>query len=352
MDLKQRIAAFVQLGKFLSDFAEAKEWQGYEHGVSKSDFEAFTALIHQVHHHNGWFSEEKVRKALGDWSGLLTQKNLEKWTSAYPELNNTGGNKCVALIMAGNIPLVGFHDLLSVLISGNSALVKLSSDDDLLIPFLTDYLIQHIDPRFSGKVKYSKGKLENFDAVIATGSDNSSRYFEHYFSSWPHIIRKNRTSVAVLSGLETEEQLKALGHDIFDYYGLGCRSISKVFIPRDFDLDRLFGAIYSFKDVIHHKKYANNFDYHKALYLMNRDQLLENGFLLVKEDEGLHSPLGTLFVERYTSYDEVENKLSGLEEKIQCRVGTGGIPFGDAQRPALWVYADGVDTMKFLIGLQ
>jgi len=352
IDIKQRVAAFVQLGKFLSEFRENQSWKDYRNGVSQSESQAFNLLISQLHIYNGWFTEEMVRKAIGEWALVLQKDNLEKWVERYPLLKEQTSSKTIAIIMAGNIPMVGFHDLLTVLMSGNNVLIKLSSDDDKLIPFIITHLVNEIEPLLKDKIRFAEGKLENFDAVIATGSDNSSRYFEYYFGKYPHIIRKNRTSVAFLTGNETEEELQLLGNDVFDYFGLGCRNVSKIFIPADFDLDRFFKAVYSFKDLINHKKYGNNYDYNKAVYLMNRDNLLENGFLLLKEDKSLHSPLAMLFYERYENPEKVNQWIDNNREKIQCVVGKNGIPFGTSQSPQLWDYADGVDTMQFLTGLN
>lgn len=349
MELKQRIDAFVQLGKVLGQCAGSKEWSGYTHGVSQSDFDSFSQLLNQVYLQNGWFTEENVRKACLEWSRALSKENLEQWTSAYSDLNGNEKLKTIALIMAGNIPMVGFHDLVCVLISGNKALIKMSSEDDRLVPWILTYLVVHIEPEFASRIKFASGKLEDFSAVIATGSDNTMRYFEKYFGTYPHIFRGNRTSVAVLDGSETEEELNALGHDIFDYFGLGCRNVSKLFIPKDFDLDRFFGAIYSFHPIVQHKKYANNYDYNKAIMMMNQDDLIENGFLLVKEDKRLHSPLGALYVERYTDLNKVTEKLKSDENEIQCVVSKSNIPFGKSQSPELWDYADHVDTLKFLL---
>jgi hypothetical protein len=350
MELKQRIAAFVQLGKFLSSFEKDAPWPGYDLGITASEYDVFNGLVKTVHLYNGWFTEENVRKSLFEWGNALSEANLEKWLSAYA-LPERSSPKTVALILAGNIPLVGFHDVLAVLISGNKVLIKLSSDDDRLIPAVLEVLIKDIQPEFASYIQFASGKLEAFDAVIATGSDNSARYFESYFGKYPHIIRSNRTSVAVLTGDESQEELKALGHDIFDYFGLGCRNVSKMFVPADFDLDRFFGAVFPFHSIIQHKKYANNYDYHKAIMLMNRDQLLENGFMLLKEDEQLHSPLGVLYYERYESAMDLDSKLQKLGNKLQVVVGKNYVPFGKSQSPALWDYADGVDTLQFIQNL-
>lgn len=252
--------------------------------------------------------------------------------------------------MAGNIPMVGFHDLLCVLISGHSAIVKLSSDDKILLPAVIRSLSKY-EPKLAAKVSFAQGLLSGFDAVIATGSNNTSRYFEAYFGKYPNIIRKGRNSVAVLEGDETEEEMKLLAKDIFDYYGLGCRNVTKLYIPADFDLDRIFNGLFPFADIVNHNKYANNYDYHKSLWLLNREELLDNGFILLKEDTRIASPIGTLFYERYQDRSSLEELLASQMNQIQCVVGRSFLPFGQSQCPALNDYADGVDTMNFLQSL-
>ena len=253
--------------------------------------------------------------------------------------------------MAGNIPLVGFHDFLSVLLIGDHFVGKLSSNDNILLPFLAEELI-NIQPEFSNRIEFTKDRLPQFDKVIATGSNNTARYFEYYFKDKPHIIRKNRNSVAVLQGNETNEQLKALGEDIFQYFGLGCRNVSKLFVPKGYNFDVFFEAMYAYRDVINHHKYANNYDYNKAVYLMSSVKLLDNAFLLLKEDLNFSSPIGTLFYEFYSDEVQLQNRVKQEEENIQCIVGThkfSEVDFGKAQHPELTEYADGVDTIKFLI---
>ena len=253
--------------------------------------------------------------------------------------------------MAGNVPLVGFHDFLSVLISGHSVLVKQSSGDKHLLPFLARYLV-YVEPYFKGKIIFTEQKLENFDAVIATGSNNTARYFEFYFKNKPNIIRKSRNSVAVLTGNETEEQMQNLGDDVFKYFGLGCRSVSKLYVPKEYNFDAFFNGMYSKKDMINNAKYANNYDYNKAVYLMSEFDLLENGFLMIKEDESYSSPIATIFYEYYDNLIDLKIKLFEDKEKIQCIVGKGilenEINFGQTQNPKLWDYADGVNTLEFL----
>ena len=304
--------------------------------------------------HNGWFTEGNVNQALLGIVQMTDADKIQKWTSKYNLDQDRSQAKRIGIIMAGNIPMVGFHDLLCTLCAGHNAVVKLSSDDRVLLPFITDTLFE-IEPSLKDSVEYVE-RLENFDAVIATGSNNSARYFEYYFKNKPNIIRKNRNSIAVLDGSETKEELTEFGKDLFLFYGLGCRNVSKVFLPKDFDLNRIFGAIMGYEDVADNKKYANNYEYYKAIYLMNSDDLLENGFFLMKEDTSLYSPVSMLFYERYDDIKEVNSFIENESENIQCIIGKNEslparIDFGKSQLPELWDYADGVDTMDFLMRL-
>ena len=336
MTIESRIQALVQLGSLLNKHAESRGELG-----SKLELAINRASIY-----NGWFTPKNVRKALAGIVEMLSEVQLKAWSSAY-ELN---GEKRVAIIMAGNIPLVGFHDLLSVLISGHTAIVKMSSDDNQLLPIIVEAL-KTIEPNFADKIHFTEDKLENFDAVIASGSDNSARYFEHYFGKYPNIIRKSRSSVAVLDGSESEQELKGLANDVFQYFGLGCRSISKVFLPKDYDLNLLFNVFYGHKEVIENKKYGNNYDYNKAIYMMGQHDITENGFLIMKQETALKSPVSVLHYEFYDDLELVRRLVADYQEKIQCVTGRGFIPFGKAQCPALDDYADGVDTMAFLQSL-
>ena len=343
---------FIELGQFLSQFKNNSVIKN--DSVKNNDLflDRMVTLIQQSQSYNGWFTEENVYFSLESWSKALTEENLSKWIEKYDFSKIQPKN--VGLILAGNIPLVGFHDLLSVLICCHNAIVKLSSNDQQLIKFMVDYLVA-LDKRFLAKVKFIEGKLENFDAVIATGSNNTARYFEYYFSSKPNIIRKNRNSVAILTGNETKEELVALSEDIFRYFGLGCRNVSKLFIPKEYDFKLFFEAMFTQGDVIHYEKYANNYDYNKAVFLMSNFKLLDNEFLLLKEDEGYASPIGSLFYEKYDSLDVLHARLKNDEEKIQCIVSKNleshHIQFGKTQKPELWDYADNVDTLSFLINI-
>ncbi|MEZ2414178.1 acyl-CoA reductase [Muriicola sp. E247] len=341
--LEERLKAFVKLGDFLRSYKPGKKNLGRE-------YEELKAVLLQARLKNAWFTDDNLLYALSAWGELLSPDNLQAWTSSY-SIPENGGRK-IAIIMAGNIPLVGFHDLLSVLVSGHSAVVKMSSNDKVLLPFFMRKLIEY-EPQLEGKVEFSEGILKEYDAVIATGSDNTSRYFEYYFGHKPHIIRKNRNSVAVLQGDETKEQLQALGEDIFRYFGLGCRSVSKLFVPEEYDFKAFFEAIDSYLYLKDHHKYHNNYDYNKAVYLMSEFKFLDNDFLLLKQDEAYASPIGTVFYETYSSKSALSEKLTAQAEKIQCVVAEGitaeEVAYGHTQKPSLTDYADGVDTVEFLL---
>lgn len=339
MTFQQRVKAFLQLGRVLAEASEG--------GASKPVTEAYV--------YNQWFTEESQRKTFAAWAQVLTQSKLEKWLGVY-EIKEVTSPKTIAIVMAGNIPLVGFHDLLCVLLSGNRALVKMSSDDKVLSQWIIDELLR-IELGFNDFIIVADEQFpKGFDAVIATGSNNSNRYFEYYFRNYPGILRRNRNSVAILSGHETDEDMKKLAEDIFLYFGLGCRNVSKIYLPRGFNFEMLYENTHAFADYIHHNKYANNYTYHKAIWLMNQDVFLDNGFLLLKESESLASPLASVYYEYYDDMELLQQELANRQEEIQCVVSKtalpGSLPFGKAQYPELWDYADGKDTMQFLLELH
>lgn len=347
--IQNSISAFNSLGDFLRQFSSQKMEQ--KEGVKFNDifFDGFKHQLKLAQEHNSWFTKENLLFAIESWANALTDINLKTWVSNH-KLNPTTSKK-VAIIMAGNIPLVGFHDFLSVLISGHQVLVKQSSNDKHLLPFLAKYL-EYVQPAFKGRIEFTEQKLTNFDAVIATGSNNTARYFEYYFKNKPSIIRKSRNSVAVLTGKETEAQITMLSDDIFTYFGLGCRSVSKMYVPKNYNFDLFFNGMYQKRTHIENAKYANNYDYNKAVYLMSEFDLLENGFLMIKEDESYASPIATIFYEYYDNEIDLKIKLHEDKEKIQCIVASNfienEIAFGKTQHPALWDYADGIDTLEFL----
>jgi hypothetical protein len=349
--LQQRKLAFVQLGNLMGKLATETSWPGFTSGLTETEFDEFTTIFTRHIHVNGWFTEQNIRKALLAWSAALSAENLDRWLSAYQIPDLPSKQYSVGIICAGNIPMVGFHDVLSVILSGHRALVKLSSDDNLLIPALWKLLLQ-AEPGLEGQLEFVPAQLKNFDAVIATGSNNTSRYFKYYFDSVPHIIRKSRNSLAILNGNESEKELQELGKDIFDYFGLGCRNVTKVYLPESFNLDKLFNAIFPFADVINHNKYANNYDYNKAVWLLNREDLLDNGFILLKKDEVLASPTASLYYEYYQDEVALRSLLASHSEEIQCMISQKDLPFGTSQSPMLWDYADGVDTLDFLLKLK
>lgn len=331
MNLQARIQEFTKLGEYLkNDLTSVKEEQIYSAKVK-----------------NAWFTEKSIKDAINAWAEQLNHEMLTAWINPY-KLKEVENPKRVLIIMAGNIPLVGFHDFLAVLMSGHIAVIKLSSNDNVLIPLIIERLIE-IAPDFSSRIEFIEDiKDKKFEAVIATGSDSSSKYFEYYFKDAKRIIRKNRRSVAILDGTETKRELEGLANDVFAYFGLGCRNVSKVFLPKGYDLNKLFEAFYPYSNVVDHKKYGNNYDYNKAIFLMGSNKLIENGFLLLKEEKSLLSPVAMLYYEFYSNVDLIEEFIKDNKDLLQCVVSHDKIPFGSTQKPNLWDYADGVDTVEFL----
>jgi len=331
MDLQARIQAFTKLGEYLKTdiYQEAAE-----------ELRLAEAL-------NPWFTNENIENALNAWHEQLKVDMLTAWLNPY-KLKEVASQKKVLIIMAGNIPLVGFHDFITVLISGHKVVIKMSSTDNVLLKVIIEKLIS-ITPEFKDSISFIDDvKNRKFDAVIATGSDNSAQYFEYYFKGAKKIIRKNRRSVAVLDGTESAMELKGLADDVFAYFGLGCRNVSKLFLPKGFNLDHLFKAFFPYSHVVDHKKYGNNYDYNKAIFLMGSNELVENGFLLMKEDKSLLSPTAMVYYEYYDDIHTVEQFVEENAEQLQCVVSKKDIPFGNTQKPNLWDYADGVDTVEFL----
>lgn len=332
MTLEQRINGLSKLGNHLLGLSE----------------EAFESLALHARLENPWFTADNVKRSLTGVTQYLKEDKLRRWTSSYTL--DPKEQKEVALVLAGNIPLVGFHDLLCVLIGGHRAQLKLSSKDSKLISYLIKHLIW-LEPGFEKTITIKENKLEHFDAVIATGSDTSARYFEFYFGKYPHVIRKNRSSCVVLTGDESEAEIDTLGEDVFSYFGLGCRNVSKAYVPKGYALPRILSRWGTYKDIIHHHKYCNNYDYQKSILLVNQVSFLDNGFILLQENEKLVSPISVLYYEYYTDQADLDNKLNLNKEKIQCIVGknkSATVPFGSAQYPELWDYADQVDTLRFL----
>jgi hypothetical protein len=307
-------------------------------------------VLEQAYLCNNWFTEDNVRFALESFADTLNDQDIDSWLDSYATSSKP---KNVGIVMAGNIPLVGLHDLLCVICSGHKAWIKVSSSDKVLTTWVVQTLV-NIDPSLSEQMEMVD-RVNHADAVIATGSNNTSRYFEYYFKDIPHIIRKNRSSVAVITGNETAEEMEGLSDDIFRYFGLGCRNVSKVFLPEGYDLEKFYPAMNKWAEVINHNKYANNYTYHKAIFSMNGTPHFDNNFLILKADEGWHSPLSCAFYEHYKQIDTVVDKLRSASDQLQCIVGhidfAGILPFGNTQKTTLFDYADGVDTMRFLTGI-
>jgi len=345
---EQRINAFVSLGHEIAEVVNgnSQSWNIRQHQLAE--------LAIQLHRSNAWFTPQNVTRALKGISHLLDETELQNAALRYTL--EPAHSKRIGLVMAGNIPAVGFHDFLMVLLCGHSITAKISSDDRLLIPALAAMLVA-IEPEFANRIHFSDGKLEAFDAIIATGSNNSARYFEYYFKDYPKIIRASRTSVAVLSGRETTDELQKLADDIFSYFGLGCRNVTKLFVPADYDVLNFLHSTGAWEYLKDHSKYFNNYEYHRAGLLVNNLPHYDTGFLLLRENESLFSPISVLHAERYTSLDDVNQKLQTNANEIQCVVShlneiPEAISFGETQDPGLFDFADGVDTAAFLSNLS
>ena len=312
-----------------------------------TSYEQFNSAIQREIFHNGWHTEELVRISLINLAQWLNEETLENWLASYPYHEK---KKTIAVIMAGNIPLVGFHDFICVLFSGYSIQIKLSSEDNRLFHFIYEILVK-IDARFADKIQIADGKLASFDAVIATGGSASIVHFKSFFSKVPHLFRGNRSSVAILSGKESPEELTLLGKDIFLYFGRGCRNVSHMLLPNDYSLNTIFEQLISYSAVINNKKYGNNYDYHKTIHLMNLEVFLDNNFVLFKESNILHAPIGMINYHYYANSTDIAEYLAKHQEEIQCIVGENHKIFGSTQEPKIDEYADNINTMDWLHNL-
>ena len=336
--LSKRIDALESLGDYFMNFNE-----------NNPEYFPFVKAIEKATIENGWFRREEGIYAVSCWGKALERINIEKWLAPYA-LEENQSTKTIALVLAGNLPMVGFHDILAVWITGNTALIKCASKDKVLIPFIIKN-----NPQLKSMSLFTEEKLENFDAVIATGSNNSARYFDYYFAKYPSLIRKNRNGVAILNGKETKSELENLGRDMLRYFGLGCRNVSKLYLPNGFDLNRIFSGIYPLSNLIKFKKYANNYDYNKAVFLMSEFDFSDNGFFILKEDTAISSPIACAFYEYYDDAAKLRDHMKNQKDKIQCIVTnesyTNAVSFGQTQMPGLSDYADGIDTIEFLRSL-
>ncbi|MBI1221994.1 MAG: acyl-CoA reductase [Bacteroidetes bacterium] len=304
----------------------------------------------QARNTNPWFDEKSIHFALEAWAKVLQKEKIQEWLASEKINGFVEKPKTIGIVMAGNIPLVGMHDLLCVLLSGHLAKVKLSEDDKPLMQFIIQEL--HRFDRWFQTHLLEADKLNGIDAIIATGSNNTSRYFEFYFRNIPAIIRKNRNSLAILSGDESPEELYLIGQDVFMHYGLGCRNVTHLLIPRSDSPTRFYDHIADHYEVLNHNKYANNYTYHRALFLLNKQEHLDNNFLLMKEDDSLHSPVGCLNYSYYSNLEEVQEYYASNKDSIQVVISKMDLPFatvapGKAQMPELNDYADGVNTLDF-----
>ncbi|MCL2328047.1 MAG: acyl-CoA reductase [Bacteroidetes bacterium] len=334
----QRIQAFAKLGEKLQE-------------LLTQPTNEFLQILQKAESQNPWFTQENSKKMLANIAQMLNADNLQQWIESYNLPEKPA--KTIAVIMAGNIPMVGFHDALCVLVSGNALVAKLSSKDAVLLPFVFDLLVE-IEPEFADFIHIEHGLLKNFDAIIATGSNNSARHFEYYFGKYPHIIRKNRNSVAVLNGNETVEELQALGNDIFDYFGLGCRSVAKLYVPRNYDFTKLFDTWDGFWNLTQHNKYMNNYEYNKSILLVSGTPHFDTGYALFTENSDYNSAIAVNHFEQYENAEQLAQKLQHDSELLQCVVSSfdiDGVPIvrlGAAQENKLSDYADGVDVVRFL----
>ncbi len=339
MNRQERIAALCALGEQLQQKDDYRE-----------------AVMARTAVHNPWLTVENQRLAIqAICDHFLQQPLLESWSAGYTVADEVEPER-VGIVMAGNIPLVGFHDFLCTFISGHQSVVKCSEKDPWLFPLLVRQLIA-IDARAEALVTMAD-RLNDVDAIVATGSNNTARYFEAYFGHKPHIIRRNRSGLAVLSGEESREDLLALGKDVFTYFGLGCRNVSSLWVPVGYDFTPLLEAMYEYREIVLHSKYKNNFDYHYASFLLNRQPFLANGCVMLLENPRIASPVATLHYQYYGQASELPERLRAAAADIQVVVsamellqGSHARPFGQAQQPQLADYADGIDTMAFLSSL-
>lgn len=330
MNLEERITVFASLGGAIR--------QGLNDG-------SMDAVIARACRANPWFIPEHVRYALQAWSDSLTTDGLRHLTATAPSLPHLSTSKTIAIIMAGNLPLVGMHDWLCVLLAGQRALVKLSSQDNVLLPHLCHMLPKEM----RDATTFAEGKLTDFNAVIATGSNNTNRYFDYYFGHYPHIIRHSRNSIAILTGKESKEELEALCDDIFLHFGLGCRSVSKLFVPRGYNFDALIASSSRFACFADIHLYRSSLDYHKALLLLNGVSFVDGGFWTLLQDEKTAAPVSMVHYEEYDHIADVDQWCSLHADELQVIIRHG--TFGTAQRPALTDFADDVNTLLFLAGL-
>lgn len=345
MTVGDRIGVFKQLGGELRMVLD-------KHSPTRHSGE-LDDLCRKAVAQNAWFTEENVIHRLREIANQLEEATLEKWLKHY-QLHDGFTGKTVGVIAAGNIPASGFEDFMHVLLAGHNYCGKLSKDDNIFLPWIKAIIFSCIDGRMNDHISFTEGKFEKIDMMIATGSNNSSRYFEYYFAKYPHVIRKNRNSIAVLDGKESGETLAQLGEDIFRYFGLGCRNVTKLFVPRGYVFNQFFESLFPWGEkLMLNRKYMNNYEYNRTVFMLNNEKLLDNNFLIIRNNTGISSPPGVLYFEEYETLNDVHQRIRADRELIQCVVSTldigNAVPPGKAQRPEPWDYADGFDTLEFLI---
>jgi hypothetical protein len=353
MHFEHIIYDFSVLG---SEFSKASGQEQIQPGGKMPRGSLLSSEIENSYYYNPWFIPSFVRFAYSAWAEALKEEKIAQWIRKYmPKIEEDKSPASIGIIMAGNIPMVGLHDLICVLASGHHALIRLSSSEDHLIPAVLNTLTG-IDAGLNTRFTLVQGLLKDFDAIIATGNNNSSRYFDYYFGRYPHIIRKNRHSVAIISGHETDEEMKKLARDIFMYFGLGCRNVSKLYLPEGLGIEEIMPFFEDYSFLADHNKYRNNYDYQKSILLINRIEHRDNGFLLTRDELSLMSPISVIHTETYHSIELLNKHLFQLQDQIQCIISChkevdSAIPPGQSQLPELWDYADGTDTMEFLLKL-
>ncbi len=344
MEKNNLLQLFGQFRQCLQSIVEFDSWQGFESGITEDEYLEFRTLVNKEFQFNPWFTKENYYLGLKGLIHLLEPTKLKRFANEY---SFSSSPKKVAIIMAGNIPFVGFHDLLCVLLSGNKALVKLSSSDARIPLHLIGWLLQW-SPELKDSIEFAAGPVKNYNAVIATGSNNTIQQLQSYFQHVPALLRQNRTSVAVLDGSETNQELHDLANDCFQFFGMGCRNVSKLYLPEGFDTNRIFENALHFGHLIQHHKYGNNYDYYRTIYLMNQIEFLDNNVFMLKEDAGLHAPLSVIYYEYYKDIKLVKQHIEKCSNEIQAVIGHGLIPFGKAQSPEIDDFADNIDTIKWL----
>ena len=347
------ITAFNQLGQFLGQFPEGgkprSEVPAYLSDLNKEHLKGFIEILENEPVLNPWFTTHSLMKALKGIASMLEEEVLKHWLEPYGIAPlPSEAQRTVGLVLAGNIPLVGFHDMMSVLAAGHRVLAKPSSKDDRLIRKVAEVLTD-IDPEIGERISFTDNKLSGMDAVIATGSNNSARYFEYYFRNVPSIIRRNRNSIAIIDGTESDLELEMLGDDIFSYFGLGCRNVSKLYLPRGYDPASLLPRWERFESLRSHYRYMVNYDHHRAVMIVNRESYIDGRFIMLRESSSLTPPMAVLHYEFYDTGQGPYKSPEMSPDLLQCIAGHGHLPFGTTQQPELWNYADNIDTISFLL---